>query len=340
MSLTTLPHGIEPEDYERIEAAVMETARGRWFLLEYARRQRAEETARVLAALERLENGLSTLRAGPAPDELELRRRLLALAAAFRRRGVDEALCLEMEALVDATLAPPAGTEHAPAPIAAATLPRIVIEQAPAVEPVEIVETIAATPAGAPAAEIAHAIPEIAAAPLLLLAPPEPEPAIEDAPEAEIRELEALTPDAYLARAIMALSASEAKALGVAAEEMGRRPPLPFFGAARRDATIDFAAGEIAPNFVEAEIAVVEPPLAAVEAEPAGAPAPIARMADAAPEPERSALRFDRVEDISAHTKLAAAPAEPRARLFADPRLAALSRLDDLPFAEKIALFA
>jgi hypothetical protein len=42
-------------DFESIESAVMETARGRWFLAEFARRRRVEDAARVLAALDRLE---------------------------------------------------------------------------------------------------------------------------------------------------------------------------------------------------------------------------------------------------------------------------------------------
>lgn len=49
--------------YDDIERAVCETARGRWFLAEYARRIRAAETAEVLAAIERLERRL------PAPGQ-------------------------------------------------------------------------------------------------------------------------------------------------------------------------------------------------------------------------------------------------------------------------------
>jgi hypothetical protein len=41
-------------DYEAICAAVMETDRGRWFLAEYARRNRNADTAAVLAAIERI----------------------------------------------------------------------------------------------------------------------------------------------------------------------------------------------------------------------------------------------------------------------------------------------
>ncbi|MBA1156532.1 hypothetical protein [Microvirga mediterraneensis] len=41
-------------DFNTIEAAVMETARGRWFLKEYARRNRNADTQAVLEAVERL----------------------------------------------------------------------------------------------------------------------------------------------------------------------------------------------------------------------------------------------------------------------------------------------
>jgi hypothetical protein len=41
-------------DFDTIEAAVMETARGRWFLKEYARRNRNADTQLVLEAVDRL----------------------------------------------------------------------------------------------------------------------------------------------------------------------------------------------------------------------------------------------------------------------------------------------
>jgi hypothetical protein len=53
------------EDYDAIEAAVMETARGRWFLAEFARRNRNADTAAVLGAIERLERAVA-----PRPAEL------------------------------------------------------------------------------------------------------------------------------------------------------------------------------------------------------------------------------------------------------------------------------
>ncbi len=45
-------------DYEAIHAAVMETARGRWFLKEYTRRNRSADTTLVLAAIEQIEMAL------------------------------------------------------------------------------------------------------------------------------------------------------------------------------------------------------------------------------------------------------------------------------------------
>ena len=45
-------------DYELIEAAVMETARGRWFLAEYARRNRHSDTMMLLGAIDRLEGAI------------------------------------------------------------------------------------------------------------------------------------------------------------------------------------------------------------------------------------------------------------------------------------------
>jgi len=55
MSLPAPPQGISPADFEAIEDAVMETERGRWFLSEFIRRRRAEDTVRIVAAIERLE---------------------------------------------------------------------------------------------------------------------------------------------------------------------------------------------------------------------------------------------------------------------------------------------
>jgi len=60
---TVAPRSEDESDYEAICATVMESARGRWFLEEYARRNRQADTAVVLTAIERLENLIQLERA-------------------------------------------------------------------------------------------------------------------------------------------------------------------------------------------------------------------------------------------------------------------------------------
>ena len=55
-ALSTIPPALPAEgDYDALRAAVMHSARGRWFLEEYARRNRQADTQAVLAAIERIE---------------------------------------------------------------------------------------------------------------------------------------------------------------------------------------------------------------------------------------------------------------------------------------------
>lgn len=90
-----------------IEQAVMETARGRWFLLEYARRQRAAETQRLADLVDRLE---AMAVREPSPAEAQpaalvsanganaaLAERLSDLAWRLREDGAHPALCAELE---------------------------------------------------------------------------------------------------------------------------------------------------------------------------------------------------------------------------------------------------
>lgn len=61
------PTSINEDDYAAIEGAVMETSRGRWFLAEYARRNRNADTTAVLDAVARLGNVVG----GHAPVDIE-----------------------------------------------------------------------------------------------------------------------------------------------------------------------------------------------------------------------------------------------------------------------------
>lgn len=74
---------VSEADYEAIEAAVMETARGRWFLAEYARRNRNADTVVLLDAIERLEGAVARDRA--SEDIERLRLDLGAMADAIAR---------------------------------------------------------------------------------------------------------------------------------------------------------------------------------------------------------------------------------------------------------------
>jgi chemotaxis protein CheZ len=76
-------------DYEAIEDAVLETARGRWFLAEHARRNRQAETARLLAALDRIETAIRRIPASDAIDRIRGHLAGIAAAMARTRREVD-----------------------------------------------------------------------------------------------------------------------------------------------------------------------------------------------------------------------------------------------------------
>ncbi|WP_421694171.1 hypothetical protein [Aestuariivirga sp.] len=54
------PQGLVPEDFEDIREAVMETARGRWFLDEFAIRLRTAETSSLVESMKRLETAVAS----------------------------------------------------------------------------------------------------------------------------------------------------------------------------------------------------------------------------------------------------------------------------------------
>ena len=68
------------EDYAAIAEAFMETSRGRWFLTEYAKRNRNADTRMVLDAVARIEQSLAAQREETLEREESLQRR-----KAFRR---------------------------------------------------------------------------------------------------------------------------------------------------------------------------------------------------------------------------------------------------------------
>jgi hypothetical protein len=73
------------EDYDAISEAFMETSRGRWFLGEYAKRNRNADTRMVLDAIARIEESMAAQRQPVAEPDNGLAEALAAI-----RRAVDE----------------------------------------------------------------------------------------------------------------------------------------------------------------------------------------------------------------------------------------------------------
>ncbi|MCB1482672.1 MAG: chemotaxis protein [Rhodobiaceae bacterium] len=82
-----LPAPISEQEYSAIEAAVMETARGRWFLAEYARRNRNADTTLVLDAVSRLEDALK--KTDSSSTVADVRLDLMDMAEAISRTRLE-----------------------------------------------------------------------------------------------------------------------------------------------------------------------------------------------------------------------------------------------------------
>jgi len=91
------------QDYEAIREAFMETSRGRWFLGEYARRNRNADTRMVLDAVARIEESLAAQRQ-PAPES-GLAEALTAIGRALEEARAATSAALDRLALEE-NLAP------------------------------------------------------------------------------------------------------------------------------------------------------------------------------------------------------------------------------------------
>src|ERR1700731_4082015 len=85
------------EDYDAISAAFMETSRGRWFLGEYAKRNRNADTRMVLDAVARIEETLAAQRQ-PPPENL-LPEALAAIGSALDEARAAAAAAIDSLAL-------------------------------------------------------------------------------------------------------------------------------------------------------------------------------------------------------------------------------------------------
>ncbi|WP_027579947.1 hypothetical protein [Bradyrhizobium sp. Ai1a-2] len=93
--ITARPMQPGEDDYHAISEAFMETARGRWFLAEYAKRNRNADTRLVLDAVARLEESLAAQKQVVEPD----RGPAVAEAIAAIRDAVEAAQASAAEAL-------------------------------------------------------------------------------------------------------------------------------------------------------------------------------------------------------------------------------------------------
>ena len=145
------PAGLDPEDFDAIREAVMETPRGRWFLDEFSTRLRGAETNRLHDSMRRLETVIATnhdevmsrlagvLRADvddePAPRRAEAETRLAPRHMKYYRADEDlfepapEAMIAAVPRLLD--MLPP----EEPAPVSRR---RIIIPRHTPGEPFEV----------------------------------------------------------------------------------------------------------------------------------------------------------------------------------------------------------
>jgi hypothetical protein len=93
------------EDYDAISEAFMETARGRWFLGEYAKRNRNADTRMVLDAVERIEQSLAAQKQPAAEPDNGLAEALAAIRTAVGEARSAATVALDGLALEE-TLAP------------------------------------------------------------------------------------------------------------------------------------------------------------------------------------------------------------------------------------------
>ena len=105
------PPGLMQSDFDTIHAAVMETARGRWFLGEYARRHRMADTRMILDAMAKLENAFAVgpvAAAAPAAAEplaataTQIAERLADIVWDLRERGFADDVCAAVDRQAEA----------------------------------------------------------------------------------------------------------------------------------------------------------------------------------------------------------------------------------------------
>lgn len=83
MKNSNAPSPLRAADYEAIEAALLETVRGRWFLAEYSKRNRSADTNMLLDAISKLE--ATVLKPNAERPDAAIRSDLIEMAEAISR---------------------------------------------------------------------------------------------------------------------------------------------------------------------------------------------------------------------------------------------------------------
>ena len=82
---TDTPQNGSEEDYDLIEKALIQNPRGRWFLEEYLKRNRPEDTQKLLGAIQRIENTLQQKSAPAAEDIDPIRMSIIEMSKAIAK---------------------------------------------------------------------------------------------------------------------------------------------------------------------------------------------------------------------------------------------------------------
>ena len=158
-------------DYDTILGAVMETARGRWFLQEYARQNRNADTGVLLVAIDRIESLLKSREAAPEPEAADAPASVPGILVQLRdiaenliECGAPAYLCNDLLRRVEELALAYAKPGEIPMPVAlplAVAIPVASPVESPAAIPVASpVEIAAAEPPRDPYADILALSPE------------------------------------------------------------------------------------------------------------------------------------------------------------------------------------
>src|SRR6201991_1488120 len=145
LTLASEPEAPSEAEYEAFFAALAESARGRAFLAEHARRSRSADTAVLLASVQRLEGLVGSQPASGVDDERQELRSLLEAIRGMHAELDTAALSMQVAKLaalldvvqqrIETIVTPPRQGEAAPPPVPA--------EMPPAAEPAESEEAVA-----------------------------------------------------------------------------------------------------------------------------------------------------------------------------------------------------